>query len=468
MSKWVIFEAFPPLAAELDENHSPANSNANNEAASQWIVPESLYPPTLTPSKGTNAPSMTSLLRSTTSKWRTIDKLQVCNKSGIEEGDQHSGIESSQMDTLGMSAHSQARATQRFDLRYDVTPRKQEHDTNSQVYDDLVGLSHSQGCASNPFLVTDNLATEVKHVQFNATGTTEPNEFNKNDGRAMSRVSVQTGSVRRSLRGVEGRDRRSILYPLPIEQSSSNKRRDSIRSRRDTPRHSIKALESVAGMGCIDKQHAQPVEGIKRMRRDVNVSTEASLCRSGRKGTRMTSYAETDSIHPRTPVSANGKKRMGLESATKSIDRPCPLTNTLTPDALVWVPFVRDALATNFYCVARLIKQVSSRRERWKVRTITAGRKRNGEFVGEDEAIVGVEQMCVVGLEGGDAVYRRRSEDITAGTFVSWREDEEENVLVRMRELVSKTIVTVKLKRLLIDRQLFQCKKRQAGIQEWG
>ena len=102
------------------------------------------------------------------------------------------------------------------------------------------------------------------------------------------------------------------------------------------------------------------------------------------------------------------------------------------------------------------------------MRTIAAGGKRNGEFVGEDEAIVGVEQMCVVGLEGGDAVYRRRSEDITAGTFVSWRKDGNENVLVRMRELVSKTIVTVKLKRLLIDRQLFRCKKRQAGIQEWG
>ena len=84
MYKWVIFEAFPPLAAELDENHSPANSNANNEAASQWIVPESLYPPTLTPSKGTNAPSMTSLLRSTTSKWRTIDKLQVATNLALK------------------------------------------------------------------------------------------------------------------------------------------------------------------------------------------------------------------------------------------------------------------------------------------------------------------------------------------------------------------------------------------------
>ena len=554
MSRWVLFKPFPPLATELDKHafmeeeseeqngdslldtqalnsvhmdtKAPNNNNEMDCEKSQClVVPESQYPFSVTPDKKTRTLIANSLLRSTTSGWRTVDRLQLSTKSDKRRDDEEMGfeIEPTQMDTftdsfeatlgltsIGMSAQSQARATQRFDLGCEMSLEReleasslnqydQEQTTCSQVGGGLVGVSPSQEFSNNPFLTIASPVTEQKHVQFDVTSRDRMKRNGKSSkeppSQAKTQMLLQSSSVRRSLRTAERQGQRDggAVKPSPsVKLNSSIRSQQGIPAQKVIGEHSAQALRSVrrdvtdkqlhstprtsivAPQAAVSAERAKRQTPVKRAEQyDIAVSTEASHSKSNKR-TRRTTSAETDSIESRTVASHKVKgnqkeKRLQLDAKPnctppgKTVECPCQFATTLLPNALVWAPFTRG-LATSFYCVAQLIKQVSIRREKWKLRAVTAGKRKGNEFVGEDESIVGVEHTCPlgVGLEPGDVVYRRRSKDIVRGVFVSWiqgKAADEGMPLVRMREATSRTVVTVKLKRLLIDKQLFQSKR---------
>ena len=557
MSKWVLFKPFPPLAKELDKytlmeevkeqnEHSLLDTQALNsvhlnmntphnttdiEAKSQRLVPESQYPFSVTPEKKTNTLLVDSLLRSTTSRWRTIDRLQLNSKpdkrKDVEEHEFE--IEPTQMDSftdgfeatlgmtsIGMSAQSQARATQKFDLLREMSPERelgassldrydQEQTTCSQLDGSLVGISYSQELSNNPFLTTMGPATEQKHVQFEITnrdGLKGNNKVSKEPtSQAKTQMLLQSSLPRRSLRTAERQSQRVTMHVESTKSSPGVKLNGSARSQRAVQAHNVVGEHSGKGLrsarrDSIDKQlrstpysqtplvapqvvvsaertkHQTPIRSAAQQGIVVNVETSHS---KSNKRPRRTTSAETDSIESKTIVNQKARRNLKQKKLqtntklkctppTKTIECSYQLAPSLLPDALVWAPFIKDGLATNLYCVAQLIKRVSVRREKWKLRAVAAGKSKGNEFVGEDESIVGVEHICPlgVGLEPGDVVYRRGNKDTTPGVFVSWIQENATDggvTLVRMREATSRTVVTVKLKRLLIDKQLFQSKK---------
>ena len=155
MSKWIIFSPFPPLSRELDERNgnglmgTQTFHKLEEVRESEWMVPESLYPISVTPPRKTSASCMTNLSRSTRSRWKMMDKLGMNNGEERMEG------------TWEMSVEREGR-TQKFDLLDDVSLVREE-EKDSQMYGSLVGWHDSGGCGeSNPFMVIERGVIERK------------------------------------------------------------------------------------------------------------------------------------------------------------------------------------------------------------------------------------------------------------------------------------------------------------------
>lgn len=172
----------------------------------------------------------------------------------------------------------------------------------------------------------------------------------------------------------------------------------------------------------------------------------------------------------KTPASrkkqdARKAKQQAKEDSTmpiRIIDCPIPYSRHLLPDMLVWAPQGSPGVPAIYYCPVRLICNVSRRRELWKVRSLDHKKRAEGEYVKEDEAIVHADQLCPIGigLVVGDAIYRRkRLEDVVLATFLAWTASVNAGEqLVRIQE-AGGMVVTVKLKRLILDREAFLAKR---------